>query len=223
MNYGALAGNSHINARIHEMLEDLHQDDSLKFVRKFRAERDEQRFHTFRELIVGSKIRKLMIDTRYEQELAGKTPDWLIKDEAGNVVELVDVFTLHQRRETESDMFETISTGAIWTGWVTIPPDHLYAKIEQKANAYAALVRSILRPYTLFIFGEFTAWVDPEEVEHVLYKHHGGVFLTQPTLASVVYFFEHEGRYLYSFFSNPEATYTSVLLPRLRGFGSIAA
>jgi hypothetical protein len=222
MEFGVLAGNSHINARIYEMFKCIDPADVPVFVRKFRSERDEQRFHTFRELIVGSYLCARGLKVRYEQQILGKTPDWVLVDSSDQAEELVDVVTLHQRRETETDMVGTLSTGAIWSGWATIAPDHLYGKIQQKASSYAALAEKIGKPYTVFLFGEFLASVDAEEVEHVLYEHHGGLFSSQPMLAGVVYFTESAGAYSYSFFANNLATHPSPVLSTLRDDDSVA-
>lgn len=217
MKFGILAGNSHINSRIYKMFEDIDPSDVIVFARKFKSERDEQRFHTFRELIIGSQLRRQGLNLRYERMILGKTPDWVVVDDEDQMIEILDVVTLHQRRETETDIFSTISTGQIWSGFVTIPSDHIYSKIEQKANAYAGLVNEITRPYVVCLFGEFTASVDPEEVQYVLYDHHGGLFLMLPTLAAVIYFYEHSGAYHYSYFANHAAAHPSRLLPRSLG------
>lgn len=222
MLFGVLAGNEHINSRIYQMLEQIDPVDVSAFVRKFRTERDEQRMHTFRELVVGSHLRTNGLNARYEQVVLRKTPDWVIYNSADEPTELVDVVSLHQRRETETDMLGTLSTGAIWSGWVSIPPNHLYAKIEQKANLYASLAGSLNVPYTVFLFGEFLASVDPEEVEYVLREHHGGLFPTLPTLAGLSYFTESVGTYSYMYYANGKATFPSRALQLLSG-GSVAA
>lgn len=222
MQYGQLAGNQRINSRIYEMFEQIDPTDVPVFVRKFRSERDEQRFHTFRELVVGSHLRVNGMAARYAQQIFGKTPDWVIYETQRRVEEVVDVVSLHQRKETETDMVATLLTGAVWAGWVTIPPDHLYAKVEQKANSYADLAGKLRVPYTVFLFGEFLASVDREEVEHVLYTHHGGLFASLPTLAGLAYFTESSGVYKYWYFANTHATFASHVLQSLNG-GSIAA
>jgi hypothetical protein len=214
MKFGVLAGNSHLNSRIYEMFEDIDASDVLQFVKKFKSERNEQRFHTFRELIIGSQFRKQGLNLRYGQRLRGKTPDWVLIDNTQQVCELLDVVSLHQRREVEADMMSSVSAGQVWSGWITIPPDHIYSKIEQKANAYAALAAGLKKPYVVCLFGEFTASVDPDEVEHVLYHHHGGAFSRLPTLSGVVYFVESSGSYHYSYYPNHNASHASLLMSR---------
>jgi len=222
MQFGVLAGNEHINSRIYQMFELIDPADVKTFVRKFQSERGEQRFHTFRELVVGSHLWTNGIHARYGQKVLGKTPDWTIYGADSQPRELVDVVSLHQRRETETEMVGTLSTGAVWAGWVTIPPDHLYAKIEQKANSYAGLVDSLRKPYTVFLFGEFLASVDSEEVEHALYQHHGGLFPLLPRLAGLAYFTESAGIYRYTYYENDKAAFQSDVIRTLK-YGGVAA
>jgi hypothetical protein len=222
MQFGVLAGNKHINSRIYQMFELIDPADVMTFVRKFRSERDQQRFHTFRELVVGSHLRANGIYARYEQEILGKTPDWTIYGPDRQTKELIDVVSLHQRRETETEMVSTLSTGAVWAGWVTIPPDHLYAKIEQKANSYAGLVDKLNKPYVVFLFGEFLASLDPEEVEHVLSQHLGGLFPSLPRLAGLAYFTESAGIYRYTYYENDKAAFPSDVISTLKS-GQVAA
>jgi hypothetical protein len=214
MRFGLLAGNEHINSRIYELLGNIDPSDAPAFARKFKEERNEQRFHTFRELILGAQLRGRGLNMRYEQKILGKTPDWVAIGPNGEVEEIFDVASLHQRNATEADMYSAISAGHIWSGWVTIPPDHIYSKVEQKADAYSALVEATRKPYVVCLFGEFMACVDPEEVEYVLEKHHGGLFRRVPTLAGVIYFFEQSGSYRYCHFSNPAAHFRSSYLER---------
>lgn len=217
MQFGTLAGNSHINTRIYEMFGQIDPADVAAFVRKFRTERDDQRFHTFRELVVGSHLRLRGLNARYEQRVQDKTPDWVVYDSAGSIQELIDVTSLHQRLEKKTDMLRTLSTGEVWTGWVTIPSDHIYSKIQTKANAYADLSAAVGKPYTVFLFGEFFAAIDPEEVEHVLYELHGGVFSSLPMLSGLVYFTHGGGEYRYSYYASSAATFHSHVVRTLGG------
>ena len=215
MRFGVLAGNRHINSRIYEMLDQIDSADVSAFVRKFRSERNEQRFHTYRELVVGAHLRSHGAAVRYERSVLGKTPDWTLPDPQDGVLEIIDVVALHQRRETESEMLWSLGAGKIWSGWVTIPADHLFRKIEHKANAYASLSAALQRPYTLFLFGEFTACVEPQEIGEVLHVRHGGLFASHPELAGVAYFVESYGIYRYTYFKNSAATYESHTLAAL--------
>ena len=216
MRFGVLAGNSAINSRIYEMLDDLHPADVPKIVSKFQIGQEAQRFHTLRELEIGSRLRRQGLALRYELNVEGKSPDWSLVGKQDCVEEILDVVTVHQRRVVDKDIASALSKGEIWSGWISIPQDHIYSKLEQKAQKYSSMVESLRVPYVVAVFGEFTASIDPEEVESVLYSHHGGLFAQVPTVAGVVYFNEECGRYNYFYFPNKSAACPSRSLgPRL--------
>jgi hypothetical protein len=211
MQHGALAGNTSINDRIYACLATLDPRDVPAFVRKFRRAEDGERFHTFRELILGAHLRERGWMVRYEQALANKTPDWLIPAEADAPSEIVDVVTLHQKRLTDLEIGASLGAGRAWAGWVTIPPDHALSKIDQKAGNYRRLASTLCLPYTIAAFGEFTASLDPEEIGHVLYDYHGGLLASTPELSGVIFFREHNGDYEFTYFANPAAAVRSRL------------
>src|SRR5690606_41296635 len=64
-------------------------------------------------------------------------------------------------RSNDLDIGQAIAAGRVWAGWVTLSPDHIYSKIQRKADAYADLAARSHTPYTVCLFGEFTACVDP--------------------------------------------------------------
>lgn len=210
MRFGQLAGNSSINSLIYASFECIHPDDVEKFVRKFRAEKGTQLFHTFHELTMGAELRRRGVLVRYEVQVEEKTPDWSLQDQAGKVTEIFDVVAVHQRHATESDMLNTLGRGETWSGWISIPPDHIYSKIAQKAGSYSGLVGSLGIPFVIGLFGEFTASIDPEEVQHVLFSHHGGLFQILPTVSGVLYCSEDNGIHSYTYFGNPHAQFSSV-------------
>ena len=210
MRFGQLAGNSSINSLIYASLECIHPDDVASFVRKFRSEKGAQLYHTLHELTMGAELWRRGVPMRYERQIDGKTPDWSLQDQADEVTEIFDVTALHQRHTIEADMLHTLSRGEIWSGWISIPPDHIYSKIEQKAGPYANLVGSLGIPYVIGIFGEFTASIDPEELHCVLFSHHGGLFHVLPTVSGVLYCSEENGIHSYTHFANPHAQFTSL-------------
>jgi hypothetical protein len=214
MQFGQLAGNDYINARIYDLLGGLHPSDITAFVRKFRNDSDEQCFHTLRELILGAHLRSQGWNVRYEQKVGRKTPDWVELDRDGHVAEIIDVVTLHQRRITDRDIANRLAAEGIWTGWVTTPPDRLFSKVQEKANAYAKLIARVRVPYVVALFGEFTVPIEPQEMHHVLYELHGGVFAEVPALAGVIFFRERRGQYEYSYFPNAGALHASRIVER---------
>ena len=209
MQFGRLAGNDHINRRIYDLLAQLHPEDVRAFVRKFRADSDTQNFHTFRELILGVRLRSKGCNARYGHRIAGRTPDWSILAPDGSPSEVIDVVTLHQRRAKDIEIGTSIASDSIWSGWITIPPNHLLSKLEAKANTYSGLAEHINLPYVLAAFSEFTASIDPPEVHHVLHELYGGLFSKSPWLSGVIFFREQNGVYEFTHFPNPHASRAS--------------
>lgn len=187
------------------------------FLRKFATEPDLQRFHTYRELILGAHLREKGVNARYEIKVGKKTPDWVVLDNEGSPIETVDVFTLHQRREKGDEMAGAFREGQIWSGWIGIPPDHIYRKLEEKGNIYAAEPEVMNLPYVLAVFGEFTASIEPREIEEVLYRHHGGVFSHSPAIAGVIYFRQTGGDYEYTYFPNANSNHVSAIVTNSGG------
>jgi hypothetical protein len=212
MKFGRLAGNNHINARIYECLAVLHPSDVSTFVRKFRTESNEQRFHTYRELILGHHLRNQGLNLRYGQRIRSVTPDWVLFSDDGDVSEILDVVSLHQRRATENAIAKTVASGRLWTGWSSIPADHIYSKIHAKARSYAELAAQLAIPYTIALFSEFFASLKAEEVRHVLHDLHGGVFAAVDTLSGLIFFREHSGRYEFTHFPNQTAACASIIV-----------
>lgn len=212
MNFGRLAGNDSINGRIHEMLGTLHPADVPRFVRKFRSDADEQCFHTYRELILGAHLRTLGWNLRYEQTLGGKTPDWILVNHDGEVAEIIDVVTLHQRRVVDRAIAKAVSSHRPWVGWVSTSPERLFAKLREKTEAYASAAANLHVPYIVALFGEFTAPIEPFEVHHVLHELYGGVFAAVPAVAGTIFFRERHGQYEYHHFANSRATLRSRII-----------
>jgi hypothetical protein len=209
MKYGILSRNKSINTKIYQSFELIDTNDVESFVSKFMSEIREQKNHTFRELITGAYLASNGLNVKYEQTISGKTPDWSVVGTYGDIEEIIDVVTIHQRREIEKDMIETLSRDEIWCDWMTVPPDHIYSKIEAKSNSYSKIINERKLPYTICIFGEFFSDIQPDEVRHVLYDHHGGLFLNNSGVAGVLFFLENNGIYNFTYFPNHEAQYPS--------------
>ena len=194
----------HGNARLQRLIRCLHPDDYGPFVAKLTTQPLRARLHTYRELLLGAQIRRGGADFRYEQEVDGQTPDWSLS-EGGKLLELIDVLTLHQRNEKEREITTSLHTKKRWAGWITIPADHIYRKLNDKSGQYSALAREKRVPYVLAAFGDFFASISPEEVKRVLYVEHDGWFATVPEVSGVIYFTERSFRFEFMYFQNPAA------------------
>src|SRR3546814_12516262 len=111
------------------------------------------RFHTYRELLLGVHFHQRGANFRYEQLICEKTPDWSLRSEESQLLEVIDVVTLHQRNAKEQEISTSISSSSRWAGWIGIPPDHLYRKLSEKDGQYAELVRQDKEPIILGGFG----------------------------------------------------------------------
>jgi hypothetical protein len=212
LDFGRLAGNDAINTRIYECFRVIEQRDVRKFVRKLQSEKDNQRFHTFRELIFGAQLAAHGLRPRYEQSLAGLTPDWAVYDEHGVLTEIVDVVTLHPRYDIDRDIASTIGTGAIWSGWITTAPDRLYVKLQDKFGAYSKYAEGERVAFVVALFSEFMAPLDAEEIEHVLTTLHGGLFGDYPKVSGLVHFEQSNGAYRFVGFANASAPIRSEIV-----------
>jgi hypothetical protein len=119
---------------------------------------------------------------------------------------------LHQRRVVDNAISKAVSSHRPWVGWVSTPPDRLFAKLREKAEAYASLADDLHLPYVVALFGEFTAPLESYEVHHVLHELHGGVFAAMPTVAGTLFFRERLGEHEYHHFKNSRATLISQIV-----------
>jgi hypothetical protein len=205
------------NAHLHDLLDRLHPADIPAFVEKLTTQPLRAKFHTYRELLVGAHIRDQGFNVRYEQDVYEKTPDWSLFSEDEKLLEVIDVVTLHQRNEKEREINNSIRCTNMWTGWITIPPEHIYRKLDDKAGQYASLADQALIPYVVALYGEFIASLSPEEIAYVLNAYEGGWFKTRPEVAGVIYFREHLFRFEFTCFSNPFALCKSAILQAQSG------
>jgi hypothetical protein len=201
-------GNNHL----HALLGHLHPEDLRPFIEKFTTQPIRARFHTYRELLVGVHLRDRGFDVRYEQKIGNQTPDWCLVDDAHKAVEIIDVLTLHQRHDKDVEIRESIKQFGRWTGWITVPPEHIYRKLSDKAGQYSKLAIEGKTPYVLAIYGEFTASIDPQEMTHVLLAQYGGWFRSNPHVSGAIYCRSKDMDFEYTYFVNPRATNGSALL-----------
>jgi hypothetical protein len=199
------------NEHLHALLRRVHPDDVRPFVEKLTKQPLRDRFHTYRELLIGVHLRDRGFDARYEQAIFGQTPDWSLIDSGGNFMELIDVLTLHQRHDKDVEISAAIRAERLWAGWITVPPDHIFRKLNDKAGQYSGLARQIGIPYVLAAYGEFTAAIDPQEIEQVLLFQHGGWFATRPEVSGFIYCRETQLEFEYTYFANPHASHGSTL------------
>src|SRR3546814_1881147 len=122
------------------------------FVEKLTTQPLRARFHTYRELLLGVHLRQRGANFRYEQLICEKTPDWSLRSEESQLLEVIDVVTLHQRNAKEQEISTSIRSSSRWAGWIGIPPDHIYRKLSDKrSEEHTSELQSLMRiSYAVF-------------------------------------------------------------------------
>ena len=151
---------------------------------------------------------------RVIQSLGTLTPDWTIYDTTGTPREIIDVVTLHPTYEIGRDIASSVRGGQIWTGWITTAPDRLYQKLQAKFGSYTAAAQQEQVAFVVALFSEFTAPIDTEEVAHVVFNLHGGLFKDYRQVSGVIHFESSNGRYNFSALGNHFATNPSSAITR---------
>jgi hypothetical protein len=209
-----LVPNLEVNRQICELLATLAADDKRKFLKKFQREKSTQISHTLRELQLGSYLRTLGLDARYEYLVKGKTPDWVILDKSANILAIVDQLTFHQAREIDDQMNAACATGDSWTGWLPDNDNRLYQRIAEKAERYERLACDLGAALIVSIYGDIGAVVEAEEVNNALFSAFGGgVFSRVTSLSGVILFQTRSIAHEFRYFQNPDAT-RKLALPR---------
>ena len=94
----------HGNELLQALVGRLHPDDVRAFVDKLTTQALRPKFHTYRELLVGVHLRDRGFDVRYERVLGTQTPDWSLVGSDGVTLEILDVLTVHQRHDKETEI-----------------------------------------------------------------------------------------------------------------------
>lgn len=165
---------SRMQARALELLPALEAGDQRVFLKKFKTESTLQAAHSVRELLLGVFLKQSGFTPRHEVEFGGKTPDWALYDEGGNLTGLVDQLTLHQVRALDDEMNASLRHGSSWVGWVPENTQRIYDKISEKASRYSALSESMALAYVVSVFFDLNVAVDDHEVHEALKNLHGG-------------------------------------------------
>jgi hypothetical protein len=212
MNLPRLDPDDYGNEHLHALLRRVHPDDVRSFVEKLTNQPLRARFHTYRELLVGVHLQDQGFDVRYERRVGDQTPDWCLANEENSSMEVVDVLTLHQRYEKDVEISTAIRNSGLWSGWITVPSDHIYRKLTDKAGQYSKLANESNTPFVLAVYGEFTASIAPEEMEHMLFVQHGGWFTSTTEVSGLIYCREKNFQFEYTYYVNPHAAHQSSLL-----------
>jgi hypothetical protein len=111
MHLPRLDADDHVNDKLRALLERLDPEDVAPFVREFTAQKRSQRVHTYRELLLGDHIRAKGFSARYAIPFHGKRPDWVLVDSNDEVIEIIDVVTIHQNLEKDIEIGKSGQAG----------------------------------------------------------------------------------------------------------------
>lgn len=216
------------NAHLHALLDRLDPKDRSKLIKLLTKQQQlRDKFHTYRELLMGARLRDQGFNVRYERKVENKTPDWTLVDK-DTTLEILDVMTLHQRAEKDREIREGLQkpeaileipgTGELicsWGTWITIPPDHVYEKLSEKAGNYRQLARTHHLPFVIAVYDDWLASISADGMKYVLFDHRDGWFKENPDVSGVIHFkgaswtpFQFD----YTVFRNPKATHQSTML-----------
>ena len=170
------AGNSSINATLHEILADF-KDPSrarmLKAVRHARksvrkhgtAEEDAKARHVFREFLVAHRLNCNGMALEYSRKVNNQTPDWY--DESNHL--LLEVFTCER-------------------GGTSDPVKRVAETIAEKVDRYSTLASVLAACLVVAVHGDFESLFESDDCEKAISDHK--LFQTHDELSGVIYFAE---------------------------------
>jgi hypothetical protein len=208
------AGNSVINAAIHEILAGFSEPSLSRMLKKIRCDgatasklrtddADAGARHTYREFVVARKLNEGGSNLEYSSDFNGQTPDWYDRDEKL----LLEVFTCE--RGGRSD-----------------PRQRMSSTIVEKVNKYKQLVNDKSLSFVVAVHGDFETFLDSDDCEQAISDNQ--LFANHPELSGVIFFDEshvvpfqradgsigHKQIYQFTYFANPGATHRIELSTR---------
>ena len=197
---------------IYRCFEHIDDADASAFVRLFRAQVDDgqQVLHTFRELVLGGFLASRGLRMRHNLHVDNQTPDWCRLSATAEPDAIVEVVNFHPPRMIERDI-DTVARTGVWVGRMPPHVPRLRSCLEDKATAYRSLAQRRGIPYVIGVFSEFTADVEPEELDECLVHPEHGLFDAYPVVSGVIFFEERSGVYRFKYTANPRASRPVVL------------
>lgn len=216
MEFGIISENTRINETIYHCLKLINPEDVPQFVKDFRTQPHNQNQvqHTFRELLLGSFLASNNYKIRRDYKINDKTPDWSIFNDSQKVIAIVELVNFHIDKNTEDEINKKkAESKEVWAGWLQSNNNRLWQRIQEKAEKYEKLAKDHNLHYVVSLFGEFTAFIEHEELNDCLFiDYDGGIFNQYKFLSGLLYFEESAGQYNFKYFRNPYIK-TSIELP----------
>ena len=211
------AGNSAINAEIHNILSSFPEPSRSRMRKKIRQDKatldrlgtdqaDESARHTFREFLVARQLNSTGFCLEYNKRVNGQTPDWY--DEQNTI--LLEIFTCER-------------------GGRSSPVQRVASKLAEKARKYRALVKDESLHFVIAVYADFLIWFDADDCKEAIADDH--LFERYPEVSGVILFGEtnivqekqtdgsmaSKQLYGYSYFANTNGTRKIDLSMNLRG------
>jgi hypothetical protein len=211
------AGNSAINAEIHNILSSFPEPSRSRMRKKIRQDKatldrlgtdqaDESARHTLREFLVARQLNSTGFCLEYNKSVSGQTPDWY--DEQNKIV--LEVFT-----------YERGGSGS--------PVQRVATRLAEKVTKYMALVRDKSLHFVIAVHGDFLTAFDADDCKEAIADDR--LFERYPEVSGVIFFAETnvvrvkqtdgsmalKQLYGYLYFANTNATRKIDLSMNLRG------
>ena len=161
--------------------------------------------HTFRELVLGAFLSSNHLKVRYDHNVAGRTPDWVIV--SGDAVPrcIVELVNFHIDAATQARITSQMTEQGVATYFIR-NDERLYASLWNKASKYKALAEEHNLAYVVAVFGAFDADVEVRDVRKCLFEEEKGLFGLYPTISGLLFFRTWAGDHHFVYFRNPDAT-----------------
>lgn len=211
------AGNSAINAEIHNILSSFPEPSRSRMRKKIRQAKatldrlgtdqaDESARHTFREFLIARQFNSAGFCLEYDKSVNAQTPDWY--DEKNRIV--LEVFTCER-------------------GGSSSPVKRVATRLAEKATKYRTLVRTKSLHFVIAVHGDFAIAFDADDCKEAI--AYDRLFERYPEVSGVILFGEtnvvqvkrtdgsmaRKQLYGYSYFANKNATRKIDLSMILRG------
>ena len=193
----AFAGNSAINADIHQLLAEFPEPSRSRMLRQIRRDRDvlmergteqadQQARHTFREFLCARRLNQNGFHLEYSRKFGEQTPDWFDPDRRL----VLEVFTCE--RGGKSD-----------------PVTRVADRIAEKVAVYRQLVEDQQLFFVVAVYGDFLCGFGEYDCEQAISD--GDLFGRYRELSGVLFFSEttvvrRQQQYGFTYFPNAKAS-----------------
>jgi len=194
---------------VDECLTFFPQRETKKIIRKLKEYENKEQYDDFLiEVIIGCHLRKLGFDARYNLEVEGKEPDWIIYGEEQIINGVVEVKHIRIDKTTDEETkVRDKQKSQIITYWMDDKKDNsirLIDKLNEKASCYKQLINKLEVPYLIVMYIDAKLEFYDDEIEALLNNKENGYF-HKNKFVSGVYIIQEISKFQfdYRFWKNP--------------------